>query len=156
MDHGRLDLLKHLGEGAFAKVQHARLRPEEGGEPTRDVAVKTLRQVGGSLGVAVIAACVALAQGALERTHPSISHVDFVATREGLRSDDQQALERARNHPQLGEMREIVAGSFAVGYVAAALGTLCAFVVVRRMMPAGRAHPPARRGPRCRSRRTCP
>ena len=47
MDHGRLDLLKHLGEGAFAKVQHARLRPEEGGEPTRDVAVKTLRQVGG-------------------------------------------------------------------------------------------------------------
>lgn len=105
--------------------------------------VQTLRQVGGSLGVAVIAACVALAQGALERTHPSISHVDFVATREGLRSDDQQALERARNHPQLGEMREIVAGSFAVGYVAAALGTLSAFVVVRRMMPAGRAHPPA-------------
>ena len=105
--------------------------------------VQTLRQVGGSLGVALIAACVAFTQGALERTHPSISHTDFVATREGLRSDDAQALERARNHPQLAEMREIVAGSFAVGYVAAAIGTLCAFVVVRRMMPSGRVHPPS-------------
>jgi hypothetical protein len=105
--------------------------------------VQTLRQVGGSLGVALIAASVAFTQDAMERSHPSIAHSDFVATRAGLRSDDAQALERAQNHPQLAEMREVVAGSFAVGYVVAALGTACAFVVARRLMPAGRVAPPA-------------
>lgn len=48
IEPGRLKLLKALGEGAFAHVQHAQLRPEGASEKDdsrlRDVAVKTLRQ----------------------------------------------------------------------------------------------------------------
>ncbi|MFO0961491.1 MAG: MFS transporter [Phycisphaerales bacterium] len=102
--------------------------------------VQTLRQVGGSVGVALIAASVAVAQHQLERSEASIAHSDLVAVREALRSKDAQAHERALQHPQLAQMRSIVAGSFAVGYVVAALGTAAAFVVARRMLPRGHAH----------------
>ena len=49
IEPSRLQLLKALGEGAFAKVQHARLSGEDGaggggGGAPREVAVKTLRQ----------------------------------------------------------------------------------------------------------------
>lgn len=105
--------------------------------------VQTLRQIGGSVGVALIAASVAFTQQSLEHAHPGIAHSDLLATRDALRSADPAVQERARAHPQIDEMRQIVAGSFAVGYLAAALGTAAAFVVARRMMPRSRTanHP---------------
>jgi ABC-type Mn2+/Zn2+ transport system permease subunit len=45
----------------------------------------------------------------------------------------------ATEHPDIEAMHRAVAHSYAVGYVVASLGTLCAFVVVRRWMKPGKA-----------------
>jgi fucose permease len=73
--------------------------------------VQTMRQVGGSVGVATIAAAVAVSLAAFERGDPGLSRV------------------------------EASARSYAVGYAVASLGTLAAFIAVRRWMAAGEAAP---------------
>ena len=101
--------------------------------------VQTMRQVGGSLGVAVVAATVALSLGAFERSEPGLSHESVQRLRTDLRSGDESAMRSATEHPDIEAMHRAVAHSYAVGYVVASLGTLCAFVVVRRWMKPGKA-----------------
>jgi glutamate synthase (ferredoxin) len=59
--------------------------------------------------------------------------------RTDLRSGDESAMRSATEHPDIEAMHRAVAHSYAVGYVVASLGTLCAFVVVRRWMKPGKA-----------------
>jgi fucose permease len=73
--------------------------------------VQTMRQVGGSVGVATIAAAVAASRAAFERGDPGLSQV------------------------------EASARSYSIGYAVASLGTLGAFIAVRRWMAAGAAAP---------------
>ena len=101
--------------------------------------VQTMRQVGGSLGVAVVAATVALSLGAFERSEPGLSHDSVQRLRTDLRSGDEVAMRSATEHPDIEAMHRAVAHSYAVGYVVASLGTLCGFVVVRRWMKPGKA-----------------
>jgi hypothetical protein len=102
--------------------------------------VQTLRQVGGSVGVAVVAATVALSLGIFERGDRDLRHEDVVRIRALLRSGDAKALIDASNDPELLErVREASAHSYAVGYAMASLGTLGAFVAVRRWMRPGKA-----------------
>ena len=72
--------------------------------------VQTMRQVGGSIGVATVAATVAAALGA-----------------SGL-----------GDHPPPEEARRAMAHAYAVGYAVASLGTIAAFVAVRRWMAPGK------------------
>jgi hypothetical protein len=73
--------------------------------------VQTMRQVGGSVGVAVVAATVSACLGA-----------------SGARD--------AGSSPEAA--RQALAHSYAVGYAVASLGTIGAFVAVRRWMAPGR------------------
>lgn len=114
--------------------------------------VQTLRQVGGSVGVAVVAATVALGLGIFERGDRDLRHEDVVRIRAMLRSGDEKALIDASNDPELLErVREASARSYAVGYAMASLGTLGAFIAVRRWMLPGKApavtSPPAPAAP---------
>ena len=102
--------------------------------------VQTLRQVGGSVGVAVVAATVALSLGMLERGDRDLRHADVVRVRALLRSGDAKARIEAEADPALLErVRSASARSYAIGYAVASLGTLGAFVAVRRWMRPGKA-----------------
>jgi EmrB/QacA subfamily drug resistance transporter len=104
--------------------------------------VQTMRQVGGSVGVATIAATVALSLAAFERGDPGLPHDEVVRIRSMLRSHDLKARIDAERDPALLErVREASARSYAVGYAVASLGTLGAFIAVRRWMAAGAAAP---------------
>jgi EmrB/QacA subfamily drug resistance transporter len=104
--------------------------------------VQTLRQVGGSVGVAVVAATVALSLAAFERGSGDLRHDDVARIRSMLRSGDAKARIDAAGDPELFErVRTASAHSYAVGYGVASLGTLGAFVVVRRWMNPGKAAP---------------
>ncbi|MFM8817567.1 MAG: hypothetical protein ACKOHI_06795, partial [Phycisphaerales bacterium] len=103
--------------------------------------VQTMRQVGGSVGVATIAATVALSLAAFERGDPGLSHDEVVRIRSMLRSHDVQARIDAESDPLLERVRAASARSYAVGYAVASLGTLGAFIAVRRWMAAGAAAP---------------
>jgi MFS family permease len=104
--------------------------------------VQTMRQVGGSVGVATIAATVALSLAAFESGDPGLSHDDVVRIRSMLRSHDMKARIDAEGDSALLErVRSASARSYAVGYAVASLGTLGAFIAVRRWMAAGAGAP---------------
>ena len=101
--------------------------------------VQTLRQVGGSVGVAVVAATVALSLGAFEHQEHGLTHEQVARLRIALRTGDEAAhAEAERDAAVLGAMRHASAHAYAVGYAVASLGTLGAFVAVRRWMKPGK------------------
>lgn len=104
--------------------------------------VQTLRQVGGSVGVAVIAATVALSLGIFERAEPGLTHDSAAQLRAMLRSGDANAAVDAESSAALLPMRRASAHAYAVGYAVASLGTFGAFIAVRRWMRPGRVAAP--------------
>ena len=101
--------------------------------------LQTLRQVGGSVGVAVVAATVALSLGAFEHEGHGIDHARMQRLRTLMRSGNEaDRAEAEADAPLLESMRSASARSYAVGYAVASLGTLGAFVAVRRWMRPGR------------------
>lgn len=99
--------------------------------------VQTLRQIGGAVGVAVTAAVMLLAQSQLETGSTDVTHAQVQALREGLRSEDSEARARARADPGAAGVRDILAGSMAVGGVASAAATGAAFAAALLLMPRG-------------------
>jgi MFS family permease len=104
--------------------------------------VQTMRQVGGSVGVATVAAAVALSMGAFMRHEAPTDLTSVDRLRTMLRSADEASRAAAASHPDFRSVQRASARAYAVGYAVAALGTACALIAVRRWMPPGPA--PAR------------
>jgi hypothetical protein len=101
--------------------------------------VQTMRQVGGSVGVATVAAAVALSMGVFVRHEPLEDPASVDRLRTLLRSSDPTGRAEAASHPDLALVRQASARAYAVGYAVAALGTACALIAVRRWMVPGPA-----------------
>jgi len=101
--------------------------------------VQTMRQVGGSVGVATVAAAVALSMGVFVRHEPLEDPASVDRLRMLLRSSDPTGRAEAASHPDLALVRQASARAYAVGYAVAALGTACALIAVRRWMVPGPA-----------------
>ncbi len=100
--------------------------------------VQTFRQVGGSVGVAVVAATVSLAIGWFSAMSGAAPRERVAELRMMMRSGDADAHSQAAASPDLQSMHETVAHSYAVGYAVASLGTLAAFVAARGWMKPGK------------------
>lgn len=96
--------------------------------------VQTMRQVGGTMGVAITAATVIFAQTQLERSGGHVTHAQLQELREQFKSKDAQARERALADPRAAEARAILSSSMAAGGVVASLSTAAAFVLAARLL----------------------
>ena len=100
--------------------------------------VQTFRQIGGSVGVAVVAATVSLAIGWFGAAEGAAPREQVAELRMMMRSGDANAQIDAAASPHLESMRNTVAHSYAVGYAVASLGTLAAFIAARGWMKPGK------------------
>lgn len=100
--------------------------------------VQTMRQVGGSVGVATVAAAVALSMGAFVRSEALRDAGSVERMRTMLRSGDANARAEAESNPDFVPVQRASARAYAVGYGVAALGTASALFAVRRWMKPGK------------------
>jgi MFS family permease len=100
--------------------------------------VQTMRQVGGSVGVATVAAAVAISMGAFTRAERIKDPASVVRLRTMLRSGDAVARVDAASDVDFAPVQRASARAYAVGYGVAALGTASALFAVRRWMKPGK------------------
>jgi MFS family permease len=100
--------------------------------------VQTFRQIGGSVGVAVVAATVSIAIGWFGAADGAAPREQVAELRMKMRSGDASAHTEAAASPHLESMHNTVAHSYAVGYAVASLGTLAAFIAARGWMKPGK------------------
>jgi EmrB/QacA subfamily drug resistance transporter len=100
--------------------------------------VQTMRQVGGSVGVATVAAAVAISMGAFTRAERIQDPSSVARLRTMLRSGDPAARVEAASDVDFASVQRATARAYAVGYGVAALGTAGALVAVRRWMRPGK------------------
>ena len=100
--------------------------------------VQTFRQIGGSVGVAVVAATVSIAIGWFGAADGAAPRDQVAELRMKMRSGDASAHTEAAASPHLESMHNTVAHSYAVGYAVASLGTLAAFIAARGWMKPGK------------------
>ena len=100
--------------------------------------VQTMRQVGGSVGVATVAAAVAISMGAFTRAERLEDPASVARLRAMLRSGDPNARADASSDADFAAVQRASARAYAVGYGVAALGTASALFAVRRWMRPGK------------------
>ena len=100
--------------------------------------VQTMRQVGGSVGVATVAAAVAISMGAFARAERLEDRASVARLRAMLRSGDANARAAASSDADFAAVQRASARAYAVGYGVAALGTASALFAVRRWMRPGK------------------
>jgi MFS family permease len=100
--------------------------------------VQTMRQVGGSVGVATVAAAVAISMAAFTRAERLEDPASVARLRAMLRSGDANARVHASSDADFPAVQRASARAYAVGYGVAALGTASALFAVRRWMRPGK------------------
>jgi EmrB/QacA subfamily drug resistance transporter len=96
--------------------------------------VQTMRQVGGTMGVAITAAAVIFAQTQMERASGQVTHQQLQDLRDQFKSKDHDTRQRALDDPRASEARAILSSSMAAGGVVASFSTAAAFVLAVRLL----------------------